>query len=626
MAPRTRQNDSYGLPFDNLKRSIVRIYWLGLLVAMGALVWPSPLVDQWRLLPLLAAAGVAAGIAGPWLLDRFRRSRWYLAVLAVGATGLGFLIHVTRGELSPFWHFYLVMMALVAALFPPRRALVGVTLIGLAGLTPALWDYHPEYLRQAFVSMLFYAFVAQFVGATASGLTQERRQKDHLERLAEVSRTATSLDLNATLQGTAENLVAATDADSGFIFFVQEDRIRPRVVVLSPNQYTEREFEILRQFSLSQGEGLVGWVAEHGEPILSGDTSHDARAVQVPGTAEEPESSVVVPMKLDGKVIGVILLSRVGRDHFDGEDLNLVQIMADQTAVSVENGRLYEEATSRAARLFTLSEVTRAAQSSLDPQTLLSRVEAELSRFFHFQRFAIGVLDASGQAYHVTYQSGKYTVPQAEASNASPVEGSILEWMVRENRAYWAADLALETKFWEDKQLLENGLRSVMRAPLWAEDRVIGLCSMSSDRAGAFGREDAELFDDIARVIGLALHHARVHQELKERAVQVEVMSQVALAANASLNLPSVVQALDRELHRILPFDRLDLLLVEEGGKTYRRVVEEPEPPVSIEGSVLAWLAEHRQPLVQNDLQKSSRFAGGAAAVAAGMCSCLTVP
>ncbi|MHB9144940.1 MAG: diguanylate cyclase [Symbiobacteriia bacterium] len=629
MSSRTKADEEYIVFFPNLRRVIVRVYWASLPVVLVLLAWPSPLVDRWWAIPVIGAVCVAAGVVGPRLLDRYRRSRRYLAVLVAGAAALGVLIRLTGSGLSPFWGFYLVMMALVASLFPPRRAIPGVVLIALASFLPLLWRFDAVYLRQAIINMVFYAFLAHFVSLAATRLTQERRQRDHLARLAEVSRTATGLDLNATLQGAAENLVAATDAHSGVIFFREDERLRPRVVVLSPSLYTEKDFEAIHRFSLHPGEGLVGWVAERGEPILTGDAWRDSRHVPVPGVAAVEESALVVPMQVDRKTIGVIHLSRLGADQFDEEDLSLVRIMTDQTAVAVENARLYEQTQNRAARLFTLSEVTRASQSSLDPAVLLPRVEAELARFFTFDRLAVGLLDPTGRYYHVFYENGGVKPQTSDPAEGAPVVGSILEWMVRENRPYWEPELTEHVVFPEDQRFVEMGLRSVIRAPLWALDQVIGIFSMSCQQALAYAKEDADLLGDIARVVGLALHQARTYQELRERVAQVEVMSHIALAASSSLNLMTVAQTLRAEAQRLLPFHRLQVLLVDEAAGTFEELggaAGSAEGSGPLAGTAVEWLVHHREPLLEADLQREARFGEDHEALQVGMRSCLRVP
>ena len=59
------------------------------------------------------------------------------------------------------------------------------------------------------------------------------------------------------------------------------------------------------------GEGLTGWVAEHGEPLLLGDAHADPRSLIV-GETTGPESMLVVPMTYEGRVRGVVVASRPG--------------------------------------------------------------------------------------------------------------------------------------------------------------------------------------------------------------------------------------------------------------------------------------------------------------------------
>ncbi|MHB8757509.1 MAG: sensor domain-containing diguanylate cyclase, partial [Bacillota bacterium] len=95
--------------------------------------------------------------------------------------------------------------------------------------------------------------------------------------------------------------------------------------------------------------GLTGWVAEHGEPIITGDAERDPRAGHVPGTSYDDLSYVVVPLKVEDRVIGVISNIRQGKDRYHKDILGLVSIFADQAAVAIENARLYEETRELAA-------------------------------------------------------------------------------------------------------------------------------------------------------------------------------------------------------------------------------------------------------------------------------------
>jgi signal transduction histidine kinase/HAMP domain-containing protein len=90
-------------------------------------------------------------------------------------------------------------------------------------------------------------------------------------------------------------------------------------------------------------EGVGGWVAQSGEPLLVPDVSQEPRYYVVP-EAGETRSELCVPLKAKGSVIGVLDVQSDQLDAFDESDLMVLQALANQAAVAIENARLYEQA------------------------------------------------------------------------------------------------------------------------------------------------------------------------------------------------------------------------------------------------------------------------------------------
>ncbi|MDQ2741042.1 MAG: GAF domain-containing protein, partial [Chloroflexota bacterium] len=88
-------------------------------------------------------------------------------------------------------------------------------------------------------------------------------------------------------------------------------------------------FEYLRP-----GEGLAGWVALHGEPAIVHDSSQDPRVAPIPGMQSGANSLISAPLNYEGRVRGVITLSKLGTNQFDENALRLLEIIAAQTAIA----------------------------------------------------------------------------------------------------------------------------------------------------------------------------------------------------------------------------------------------------------------------------------------------------
>ncbi len=100
------------------------------------------------------------------------------------------------------------------------------------------------------------------------------------------------------------------------------------------------------------GEGITGWVAATGQQLIVDDAANDPRAVQVPGSAELAEESMLLaPLRSEGRVIGVVVLSRLGLARFSDDELRLLGVLADQAAVAIENARLLAERDRHVAEL-----------------------------------------------------------------------------------------------------------------------------------------------------------------------------------------------------------------------------------------------------------------------------------
>jgi signal transduction histidine kinase len=89
-------------------------------------------------------------------------------------------------------------------------------------------------------------------------------------------------------------------------------------------------------------EGLSGWVAGTGQPLLVPDVSRDPRYIWMEGS--RCQSELVVPLVTKGNVIGVLDVQSDRLNDFDDTDLVVIQALANQAANAIENARLYEQA------------------------------------------------------------------------------------------------------------------------------------------------------------------------------------------------------------------------------------------------------------------------------------------
>src|SRR5204862_2735511 len=116
------------------------------------------------------------------------------------------------------------------------------------------------------------------------------------------------------------------------------------------------------------GEGITGRCAELGESIVVADAANCEFGRQIEGTPSIEESLLAVHMRYGARVVGVVVVSKLGLNQFDEDDVRLLEILAGHAAVAVENASLYESARREAESATALLEFGRelATATSLD--------------------------------------------------------------------------------------------------------------------------------------------------------------------------------------------------------------------------------------------------------------------
>jgi signal transduction histidine kinase/putative methionine-R-sulfoxide reductase with GAF domain len=124
-------------------------------------------------------------------------------------------------------------------------------------------------------------------------------------------------------------------------------------------ELTEYEGETYEELVTKVGEGITGHVAETKRSFYTPNAEEVEFAVQIAGTGEVLESILAVPMLFGDRVTGVIVLSNLGYDQFDQDDMRLLEVLAAHAGVAFENARLFQrerEAAETASAMLGLSQ------------------------------------------------------------------------------------------------------------------------------------------------------------------------------------------------------------------------------------------------------------------------------
>jgi len=429
----------------------------------GGQVRPEPLIS-FLMAGALAAAAVAV-IGSQWTEPY--RAHPLVSVLALVLSGA--VIAVTGGS-SSWYSPLLVSYTVFEALLQPAERAWGIAALAAVILALPLWyDFAPTYLLTAAAGAATCFATVRLINQTKRGLAGTRYEAHRSAAAAKAARLTTSLNLREALDGTVALACELLGPTVCIIYLLGNDtnELSAANSYFDPASYTPEQAQMISEYRLKYGSGVIGTAAALNEPLLIADASQDPRIAWITRQPQSPATLLAVPLAYGDDVLGVLRLSREGVAQYDSQDVILASILANQAAVAIANARLYESrgqamAAARASELryerltnhadeaiivvsvdnFRVSYVNEAAERILgytleeyqaQPGLMLSQIERAAYRDL---RASLATLCAGGEV----------------------VKGLIVNWRARDGREVVFEQTLLPVRDEEDKVVAVESL------------------------------------------------------------------------------------------------------------------------------------------------------------------------
>ncbi|MGH2456586.1 MAG: GAF domain-containing protein, partial [Candidatus Limnocylindria bacterium] len=405
-----------------------------------------------------------------------------------------------------------------ACLVPLVSNDLAVGVIGLYHQRDRDWPDDELGLAQAFANQAAVAI---------SNARLYRSVADQAARIRSIQDLSARLNRLTDVQAIADAIVAEASTLAAYhdirVYTVDWERR-----VCEPVAYTDRllgDGDFREALRVDIGEGsFTGWVAENGEPILANDALNDPRGHTIEGTDDIEESMLVVPMVFEGKSVGVIALSMLGRDQFSTDDLQTMTIFAGYAAQAFANASAYAtlelQSTELARQLQSqrrLLEINERLLSTLEHGDVLDTIADGLLAVVHYDNLSIYRIDEVKQVLapvlareHHAEEVRRYEVPFGRG---------LMGWAVQHGEPVLANDALNDPRAMQIPGTPADP-EALVVVPLVADGEVIGCLNIS--RVGReevhFSQADFELVKLFAGQASIALRNAEAHQAVTVRA------------------------------------------------------------------------------------------------------------
>jgi PAS domain S-box-containing protein len=300
----------------------------------------------------------------------------------------------------------------------------------------------------------------------------------------------------------------------------------------------------LGQRAVGFGEGGVGWVALHRQPLEAADVSLDPRFAgdrwwESPGLA----SFLGVPIVFQDLLLGVLVLSGRAPLDFGADDRELLDIFVAQSAAAIAKARLFQDIQDRRRLTEDLYALTQAMNATVDLQERVEIFAEGASRALHFERINVWLAGEDGETLELVAGSDAPSgpprrIPLADSGSVRQVWESRTTLMVASDE-----DLArvppLPRALHGDPVLRTRRFALV---PLLFQGRAIGVVSADNKPSrGPVTRRAVAHLELFCQQLATAVNNARLYRETRQREHDATILLEVTRKLSATLELDEVL-------------------------------------------------------------------------------------
>lgn len=408
---------------------------------------------------------------------------------------------------------------------------------------------------------------------------QERRRVQMLSAIGEIGREIrANLDLKHTLSlilDRIQDLVAYYIAE--ICLWNEEEQL-----LVTRASAGDPRYMASTGGSYRLDEGFTGWIARHQQVLLIPDVAARQEPRPKIDVEDSPVRSYVgLPLRSGDHFIGTLELASDQVGAYTEADLEILQIVADQAAVAIENARLYEMTDER-------------LQMRVDEMAALQRITRELNATLATDHILQVVLDTAIQTAGATHgnvllrdmSTGQFELGVA-LGYTKEEEASIRRLLLEqgeESSAYRVllsgepivvADLVADASL----PCIKAGTRSALAVPIFYEGNVVGVINLRHMQPDAFDEMDVSFVQSLAEQAALAIGNAlryqeqlRLNKSLSTRTEQMSSLLEVSRKLRTDVPLEDTLEEIAYAIQDTIGFDVVLISICEGVPPMMRRV------------------------------------------------------
>ncbi len=366
---------------------------------------------------------------------------------------------------------------------------------------------------------------------------------------------------------------------------------------------------------------LVQEAWESRKPVWTSDGLNDPRWFPRELLADAPPYSVLfAPTPVRGEIVGgLFLVWWVAGRTFPPAELRLIEGVASQVGLALENADLARQTEEKLRETETLLSVSRTLSSTLDLYPLLRHFLRQVARTIECDSVGVWMVNpATGRLEPVVgYRVPPHLLDTIRKAQIDPEQSAFYSEGFRSRRVQVSSNVPEDPRIPDS---LKRGAphRAQLFAPIVARERVIGaFIAVWWDRTREFSEREVALVEVMGSQAGAAVENARLFEDNRRRIEELSVLHELSRAVTGQLDLAELVRAIYHQVGRVLDARNIVILLNDEAAHELEVVlrvddgVERPGPlRYPFGGRLVTRVLERGRPIRTDDYAEECRREG----------------
>ena len=451
-------------------------------------------------------------------------------------------------------------------------------------------------------------FLTHLAGQAATALElallmqKERRRGSELETLRQANlRLTSSLELQPVLETILEQAIQFVGADDAHIFLYDGEHLTFGAARWAGGAQR-------KPWAAPRPQGLTYSVARAGERVV------------IPSVDEHPlyqewpwgGGIIGLPLRSSGQTRGVMTIAFEKPHEFAPEELQLLESLADQAAIALQNARLFQWTASERKRVQLLLDIAQALSTAMEVPEILQRATSLTTESLGGMFGEAFLYEPATGRLRLRGLAGKDPAFLQEYDSRlqlNPGTG-LVGWIAQQREAILVPDVQRDPR-WLHFDGVDNRIRTALGAPILAGEELLGVLVVFHQDVAAFPQDYIELLVAIARQLGLALTGALRYDLIQRRLAEMTAIQQVGQVIGRRLEMQHLLEEVVHQVGEVLGYPLVEILLV-EGDQLVQRArlgTSEQEPVrTPLHSGIVGRAVRTNQPVLAPDVHQDSDY------------------